>query len=82
MMSSIINETRECLRNNVSDNDLFKILDSDYEDIELDTLGSSAMRLAINPEGTVAIPQGNPFLKNAKNITSILKKYGGVYRIN
>ena len=82
MLSKIIEETRKKLKNNVSDEMLFKILDSDYEDIEYDTLGYSAMKLAINPEESVAIPQGNPFLRNARQISQVLKKYKGIYSIN
>jgi hypothetical protein len=81
MLSKIVEETRERLKNNISDEMLFKILDSDYEDIEYDTLGHSAMKLAINPEEAVAIPQGNPFLRNARQISQILKKYKGIYAV-
>jgi hypothetical protein len=82
MLSKIAEETREKLKNNISDDVLFKILDTDYEDIEYDTLGYSAIKLAINPEETVAIPQGNPFLRNARQLSQFLKKYKGIYSID
>ena len=82
MISTIVKETRENLKNDISDEMLLKILDMDYEDIEYDTLGHSAMTLAINPEESVAIPQGNPFLRNALQIERIFKKYKGIYAIS
>lgn len=50
MLPEIVRQVREKLNNNISDEALFKLLDTDYEDIELDILGHSAMKLVVNPE--------------------------------
>ncbi len=82
----IVEETRESLKSNkdlstetVVDN----LLNKNYEDIERDLLGSSAIDcLPITPETQAAIPQGNPFLKYAEHIRRILKKYKGIYSLD
>jgi hypothetical protein len=60
----------------------FSILDKDYEAIEGDFFGSRAIDcLSLSSESAAAPPQGSPFLRFAQPISSILRRYKGIYSI-
>jgi hypothetical protein len=85
-VSQIVEETRAKMKegkNAPSFQEVLYVLDRDYEDLERDIFGSSAVDcLSVNPETPSAIPQGNLFIKNAVQISSVLKKYKGIYSLD
>ena len=63
--------------------DIFSnILDKDYDAIEGDLFGSRAIDcLSLSSESPAAPPQGSPFLRFALPISTILRRYKGIYSI-
>ena len=59
-----------------------QIIDRDYEDIERDIFGFTAIEcLLLNPETQAAFSQGNPFLRKAKKLGDMLREYKGIYSV-
>ena len=59
-----------------------RILDRDYEDIERDLFGSSAIDcLDVARQSAAAPPQGNVFLKGSQHISAVLRRFKGIYSI-
>lgn len=66
----------------VSNHVFVSILDKDYDSIESELFGSVAIDcLDLLPENPAAPPQGSPFLRLAQPLSSLLRRYKGVYSI-